>query len=201
VTRAIAATQQLVSFCDAIEVGNGMRQLTKLEKFGLAAAMIVAGTFFYIKNIYDPQEKTLKKTITKLNKVVAEVNSLKETPPLMSVRGRIEQQKGVYEKLREQTANLTVKNGTADEITELLGRINVLLDDNGLMLTKMEPKPVVPGDFFTWNVFRLSLEGTYGRLLGFLEDLRAMDDAVRIGELRMEKSDNTPLQVTFDLMI
>lgn len=178
-----------------------MRQLTKLEKFGLAAAMIIAGSFFYMKHFYEPQEQALKKTVAKLNKVVAQVNNLKEAPSLIAVRGRIAKQKKVYEELREQTANLTVKQGTADEITELLGRINLMLDRNGLALTKVEPKPEVAGDFFTWNVFQVCLRGTYGRLLGFLEDLRAMDDAVRVDQLHMEKGDDALLHVTLDLMI
>jgi Tfp pilus assembly protein PilO len=178
-----------------------MRQLTKLEKFGMAAAMIVAGSFFYMKNFYEPQEKALKKTVAKLNKVVAQVNNLNETPPLVAVRGRIEKKKKIYEQLREQTADLTIKQGTPDEITELLGRINVMLDASGLALTAMQVKPVVPGAFFTWNVFEVSLEGTYGRLLVFLEKLRAIEDAVRVSRLHLEKGDDTHLRVTFDLMI
>ena len=32
-----------------------MKKLTKLEKFGLIAAIIIAGTYFYMGKIYDPQ--------------------------------------------------------------------------------------------------------------------------------------------------
>ena len=42
-----------------------MRNLTNLEKFGLAAALIIACTFFYMKYMYDPQTRVLKDTLAK----------------------------------------------------------------------------------------------------------------------------------------
>ncbi|MBN1140446.1 MAG: type 4a pilus biogenesis protein PilO [Deltaproteobacteria bacterium] len=178
-----------------------MRRLTKFEKFGLAAAIVVAGTFFYMKKVYDPQEKALKKTVERLNKVVAEVNNLKETPPLISVRERIEKQKKLLGELKEKMAQRTVKTGAQHEITELLGRITKCMTRHRLILKGIVPKPVVPGDFFPWNVYQMTMECSHSGLIAFLEELKGMEDAVRVRELRLEKSEGKPLQATFDLMI
>ncbi len=178
-----------------------MRHLTKFEKFGLAAAVVVAGTFFYMKNIYDPQEKALKKTVKTLNQVVGKVNDIKEIPPLAQIKYRIEKKQEEYEKIQEKTANLTIKTGAPNEITELLDRITTKLDRSGLILKSFEPKAVVPGDFFPWNVYRFDIEGSYDRLLVFFDELRAMDDAVRVGELKIAKNGGKSLIFSFDLMI
>jgi hypothetical protein len=67
-----------------------MKTMTNLEKFGLAAALIIACTFFYMKYMYDPQTKVLTTTLKKRNKVVAELNKLRDIPPLFQLEKSIE---------------------------------------------------------------------------------------------------------------
>lgn len=178
-----------------------MRQLTKFEKFGMAAAAVVAGTFFYMKNIYEPQEKTLKRTVKQLNKVVKQVNSLKEIPPLAQIRVQIKAEGKKQEEMKQKTANLTVKTGAPNEITELLDRITAKLDTSGLTLKSFEPKSIIPGDFFDWNVYNFQIEGSYDHLLAFFEDLKRMDDAVQVKNLQIVKNGEKNLTFNFNLMI
>jgi len=58
-----------------------VKKLTKLEKYGLIAAILVGGSFFYLKKVYDPEAASLQRAIETLNKTVASYNRLSDPPP------------------------------------------------------------------------------------------------------------------------
>jgi hypothetical protein len=67
-----------------------LKKLSQFEKYGIMAAIIIACTFFYMKKVYEPQEKEFKKTVAALNKVVGEINGLRQVPSVVQVRHELE---------------------------------------------------------------------------------------------------------------
>jgi Tfp pilus assembly protein PilO len=165
-----------------------MKTMTNLEKFGLAAALIIACTFFYMKYMYDPQTKVLKTTLVKRNKIVKELNLVKDIPPLFKVEKTIEKNKKILEDLRRESGDLSVKTGHPDEITELLSQINQIIESNQLDVNLIVPQQGIEGRFFKWAPFEMDLSGSFASLIAFMEEIKNLDDAVDIRNLVLENS-------------
>ncbi|MBC2694601.1 MAG: type 4a pilus biogenesis protein PilO [Desulfobacteraceae bacterium] len=180
-----------------------MKKLTKLEKFGLVAAIIIAGTYFYMGKIYDPQANALKKTVIKLNKIIGEINSIKEVSSVGSINRTIKKGKEELEKIKSELKNSTVKTGKESEITELLSMINRLVDQNHLVVKSIVPKGKVAGALFAWSSFDLDMEGSFYFFLEFLTALKKMPDSVKIQNMNIEKNGNIGdvLKINMTLMI
>lgn len=180
-----------------------MRNLTNLEKFGLAAALIVACTFFYLKYMYDPQTKVLSTTLKKRNKIVDEINQLNDIPPLFQLKKTIERDKKILAVLEAENDKLSVKTGDPDEITDLLSRITELVEDNRLKISTITPMDSFMGDFFKWSPFEIEMVGRFDKFMRFLEALKELPDAVEVTQLKIEKSGERsyPLLIKFTLKI
>ncbi len=180
-----------------------MKRLTKLEKFGLIAAIIIAGTYFYMGKVYDPQAKALKKTVNKLNKIIKEINSFKTVPRIKPIHKKIEKRKKELEKVKTVLENTAKKTGKESEVTEILSRINSLADKNRLVVNSIAPKGKVDGTFFTWSSFDLDVEGSYYLFLDFLSDLKEMPEPVKIQNILIEKKREPPglLKINMTIMI
>ncbi|MCG8642524.1 MAG: type 4a pilus biogenesis protein PilO [Desulfobacterales bacterium] len=180
-----------------------MRTMTNLEKFGLAAALIVACSFFYLKYMYDPQTKVLKTTLQKRNKIVADINQLNEIPPLFRLEKAIERDQERLAELKKENQSLSVKTGDPDEITQLLSRITELIEGSRLKISAIEPVESFMGPYFRWSPFQISMTGSFDRFMHFLYQLKALDDAVEVTRVKIEKSGETasPLQIRFLLKI
>ena len=109
-----------------------MKTMTNLEKFGLAAILIIACTFLYMKYLYDPQTRVLQTTLKKRNKIVNELNKVRDIPPLFQLKKIIEKDKNTLKIIREKSSNLSVKTGNPDEITQLISEINKIIESNEL---------------------------------------------------------------------
>ncbi len=180
-----------------------MKKLTKLEKFGLIAAIIIAGTYFYIGKIYDPQAKALKKTVIKLNKVIGEINSIKEVASAGSIIRTIKKSEEELEKVKSELKDTVIATGKESEITELLDRINRLVDQNRLEVKSIVPKGKVAGTLFAWSSFDLDMEGSFSFFLEFLTALKEMPDSVKIQNINIEKNGDVGdvLKINMTLMI
>ena len=180
-----------------------MKKLTKLEKFGLIAAIIIAGTYFYMGKIYDPQAKALKKTVIKLNKIIGEINSIKEVSSVESINRTIKKRKKELEKVKSELKDTVITTGKESEITELLDRINRLVDQNRLAVKSIVPKGKVAGALFAWSSFDLDMEGSFCFFLEFLTALREMSDSVKIQNINIEKNGDVGdvLKINMTLMI
>jgi len=180
-----------------------MKKLTKLEKFGLIAAIIIAGTYFYMGKIYDPQAKALKKTVIKLNKIIGEINSIKEVSSVGSINRTIKKRKEELEKVKSDLKDTVITTGKESEITELLDRINRLVDQNRLAVKSIVPKGKVAGVLFAWSSFDLDMEGSFYFFLEFLSALREMPDSVKIQNINIEKNGDVGdvLKINMTLMI
>ena len=180
-----------------------MKKLTKLEKFGLIAAIIIAGTYFYMGKIYDPQAKALKKTVIKLNKIITEINSIQEVSSAGSINRTIKKRKDELEKVKSKLKDTVITTGKESEITELLDRINRLVDQNLLAVKSIVPKGKVAGVLFAWSSFDLDMEGSFYFFLDFLTALKKMPDSVKIQGISIEKNGDVDdvLKINMTLMI
>jgi Tfp pilus assembly protein PilO len=180
-----------------------MKTMTNLEKFGLAAALIIACTFFYMKYMYDPQTKVLKTTLEKRNKIVKELNLVKDIPPLFQVEKTIEKNKKILEEVRRESGNLSVKTGNPDEITELLSQINRIIESNRLDVNLIVPKEGIDGRFFRWAPFEMDLSGSFSSFMAFMKEIKDLNDAVEIRNVVLENSEKkqTAINIKFILKI
>jgi len=177
-----------------------MKKLSRFEKIGLIAAVVVAGSFFYMKKVYEPQEKVLKATIVRLNKVVAERNALNEPRPANLIRKEIE---GIREDLAEVEAQLSqvkAPTGADGEVTELLAEIATLTEQHALQVGGVEPLGKVTDQFFDRHAFQLELKGEFFDFLAFLEALRRLPDSVRADQVSLEALERG-LRIQLKLMI
>jgi len=180
-----------------------VRTLTNLEKFGLAAALIIACTFFYMKYMYDPQTRILKDTLARRNKIVIELNRVNEVPPLFQLEKTMEKDKKTLEALRKESGELSVKTGRPDEITNLLARINRIIESNRIAVLSIAPGTSFQGPFFRWNPYEMELMGSFEDFMEFLNNIKELNDAVEILNISVEKSKETHrlLRIKFTLRI
>ncbi len=178
-----------------------MRKLSRFEKFGLMAAVIVACTFFYVKKVYEPQEARLKKTIATLNKVVGQINNLEEVPPAATVKRSLKRYRKDLEALSDQLQGTQMQTGAEREVTKLLSTINRRMACHGLRVNSLTPGGASTDELLEWNLFQLNLEGSFQGFLNFVRDLKDLKDAVKIEKVQMERGDGRLLHIQLNLMI
>lgn len=181
-----------------------MKKLTKLESFGLIAAILVSGSFFYMKKIYDPEAEALKKTITTLNAKVAEYNKLQEPPNAEGVKKKIERQK---EEEKTLAAALKAAGGRTEadaEVTEVLAEISVKAQRQNMQVLKLTPEEktlVTP--LYSWRQVNIQLRGQFGDFVVLVERLKAMARPVQLRDLKIErdKADYGEVLITATLRV
>ena len=180
-----------------------MKTMTNLEKFGLAAALIIACTFFYMKYMYDPQTKVLQSTLKKRNKVVGQLNKLKDIPPLFKLKKSIELDKKRLAKLKEENGNLVLNAGNPDDISRLLSKISTIMVMNDLQVVTIAPKAREAGKYIDWSPFDMNLKGDFTGLVNFLMEIKQLGDAVEVSGIQIASSGvkSSPLTIAFTLKI
>ena len=180
-----------------------MKTMTNLEKFGLAAALIIACTFFYMKYIYDPQAKALQTTLKKRNKVVAELNKLRDIPPMFQLEKSIEKDQKILAELQAESGNLAINTGLPDEISRLLSKITNLIQANSLRVASIVPREREQGQYIDWSPFEMDVNGRFDGFMGLLKDIEALQDAVQVSAITMEATGVKahPLNIRFTLKI
>ncbi len=179
-----------------------MKKLTKLEKFGLIAAIVTCGTYFYMNKVYDPEAKALARTVTQLNKTIKEYNDLGEAPPVEPLRKRAA---GLREELEEVTAELKEAGGRTDqraEITEVLTAITSLAERNRLQVARMAPQGEEKEALFTWAVYRAELAGGYRDFKRLVDQLQERLEPIQLRGLKLSRLDDQGrITITTDLLI
>lgn len=178
-----------------------MKKLSQFEKLGLVAAVIVACMFFYMKRVYEPQEKVLKKTVKKLNKVIKEYNAVQDVPPVHSVKGQIKKHRAELAGLEEEMTTLTVKTGAEREVTELLNEIMDILKAQGMSVNTLTPKGKRADPLYSWNVFDVDMGGNFHRFTRLLESFEALDDPVKIDKVVIGQGTGSTLTIHLEVMI
>ena len=178
-----------------------MRKLSRFEKMGLIAAVVVAGTFFYMKRVYEPQEKVLKRTVEQLNKVIGEINTARAVPPAVGVKRELARQKEELAALEEQLKETTNVTGKESEVTALLGRIVELLHAKGFAVKAIRPMGKAPDDLFQWSLFEIEMAGDFHHFMALLTALRDMRDAVRVEGITLAREETRAIAIRMKLKI
>ncbi|SHI13301.1 type 4a pilus biogenesis protein PilO [Desulfofustis glycolicus] len=180
-----------------------MKKLTKLEKYGLIAAILVGGSFFYLKKVYDPEAASLQRAIGTLNKTVATYNQLSEPPPLAPLRRQAETLAG---ELAEATARLREaggRTGQAAEVTEVLHLINRVAGDQRIEILQIVPGKQIEEELFTWEVFGLTMRCRYQDLVALMGSMKRLKEPIQVRNLEIvrEPAEGGFVIVTMKLLV
>jgi Tfp pilus assembly protein PilO len=179
-----------------------MRRMSKFEKLGVVAAVIVASSFIYMKKVYEPQEKRLKTTVANLNKVIGELNNLKSIKSTASLKSELEKNKKELTQLEAQSGTIASTNPER-QASELLGKVSRALERSGMLVNGIKPGGKKPDELFEWNSYEFDLNGSYFQFMQFMERLRAMTEPVKVKKLVLEqgKDKEMMLHVTLELLL
>nr|NJM03746.1 type 4a pilus biogenesis protein PilO [Desulfobacula sp.] len=88
-------------------------------------------------------------------------------------------------------------------ITNLLARINRIIETNRMTVLAITPGESFQGNFFRWNPFDMELRGAFTDFMAFLTSIKELDDAVEILNISVENSKETRgrLHIKFTLRI
>jgi Na+-translocating ferredoxin:NAD+ oxidoreductase RnfG subunit len=178
------------------------KKLTNLEKFGLIAAVIIAGSYFYLGKVYDPQMKKLKKTISEHNKIVSRINALDAFESELIYEKKIEKAKKEVKALDEKLEQLTMKSSTDKSALLLLEKKLVKTAENsGIIFESITPNGEIK-DLFNWHIYNMKANCRFISLINFLKKIRDFKDPAQIGKLKIEKTDKSGiLKIEMEVMI
>jgi len=166
-----------------------MRKLTKLEKFGTIAAILVSGSYFYLNKVYDPQAKALKKTVIKLNSTIGRYNKLEEAPPLTPIKKTIEKKMQERDALKGRLRAAGGRSDDVQETTTLLDMVNRKAREQGLLVIQLTPQGELSEELYHWESFELHLMGFFPQILHFIDRLKAMPHPIELRDLSIAGSE------------
>jgi len=180
-----------------------MKKLTKMESFGLIAVILVGGSYFYLKKVYDPEAKALKKTVATLNKTIEAYNKLEEPPNTTAIKRKLGVQQ---EQLKEFTAELKAaggRTGAASEVTEVLAEISRMAQRHHMQVVKIVPEKALNDNLFTWAVVSVHLQGQFPDFVALVRSLKEFARPVQLRRLQIEraKENNGDIVVKAQLLV
>lgn len=175
------------------------RKLTKLEKFGLIAVVITGMIFFYLKNVYDPQQTSLEQSRERLNKTIRSFNQLEDAEPLFQLRRSLESKNKELAGLEQTMAELDIAPAGTTDMSMV--QYNLYQDLNTPSLRIIEVKPSgIRTELFTWHVFNIRARGDYSGFISLIRHLQNYERPVRTGKIRMDGENSPwPLDISFEL--
>jgi len=177
------------------------RKLTKLEKFGLIAAVIIAMLFFYLREVYDPQQEALDMARERLNQAVSEFNELQSAAPAAQLRRRLKSRQEDLEQKKAELEQMEVRPATEEELARSKHLLYRSIENNGLRLLDVTSGRTRQ-DLFTWHVFSVDMEGDFSSLTGLLDEFRDHIHPLRVQEVRVHRDGSPwPLQMSMELWI
>lgn len=177
------------------------RKLSKLEKFGLIAAVITASLFFYLRNVYDPQQESFTQAQEQLNRTIREFNQLQAAEPPFQLRRRLENERERLNELKEQLAALDVRFGTEEDLIRNQHWVFRQMERLNMRILSAQPLRTQE-DLFTWHVYRVNLEGDFKGFTQFLRELRNHNTPLRVHNVTISGDVKAwPLQIGMELWI
>lgn len=164
-----------------------MKKLTKLETFGLIAAILVSGSYFYMKKVYDPEAEALKRSITRLNSTIASYNRLGDAPDTGRMNRQIQQLREEKETLTENLLEAGGRTGTDAEVTVMLANISTMAREHNMTVLKITPDRKVQDELFIWAAVNVQLRGRYQDFVALVERLKGMPQPVQLSRLQIER--------------
>lgn len=180
-----------------------MKKLTKLERFGLIAAIVVGGSYFYMKRVYDPEAAALQSAVKQLNSTVASYNAMKEPPPLGPLQEQVKAQMEEFERMTVELKKAGGRSDEAAEVTEVLSLVTQLIKEENMRVVKISPEGKVKDNLFTWAVFSIRMGGRYHDFVALVTQLKNLHQPVQLRDLNIERNQGSPgfIIVTANLLI
>lgn len=177
------------------------RKLTKLEKFGLIAAVVTGMLFFYLSHVYDPQQASLERAREEYNRTVRQYNDLPAVGSLFQLRRTVEAKENERAEWEQKLKDLDIRFGAPDELVRVRLWITREAEARAMLVRSILPAGKEK-DLFQWHIYRVVLEGSFGDFVGFL---RTLDEyPMPIAARRIEisgDSEGWPLAITLELLV
>ena len=181
-----------------------MKKLTKLESFGLIAAILVGGSYFYMKKVYDPEAEALKKTISTLNAKIGEFNKLQEPPNPEGMKRRLERQREEEKKMAEALKAAGGRTEADAEVTEVLAEVSIRAQRQSMQVLKLAPREkTVATALYSWKEVDIQLRGQFHDFVALVEQFKQMSRPLQLREMKIErdKGDYGEVLVTATLRV
>lgn len=169
-----------------------MKKITRLEKFGIIAAIVVCGSYFYMKKVYDPEAAALGASVRELNSAIASYNAMKEPPSLEPLREEIEFKTENLDRLILEMREAGGRAGEAAEVTKVLSLITEIAEEQNMQVLKISPGKEVEGKHFTWAAFNIILGGRYRDFYAFVGRLKKRPEPMQLRHLDIERDEKKP---------
>lgn len=175
------------------------RRLSKLEKFGLIAALITGMLYYYLTNVYDPQQKALIQAQERLNHSIRELNQLQASEPIFQLRRRLDSRKESLAGLEQEMKGMNVNFGTEADPVAAQHSVYRLMERLNIRVLNVTPAGR-HDELFTWHVYRLSIECDFASFIAFLHGLRTHSSPLRVHRVNINgDAAGWPLKISLDL--
>lgn len=123
-----------------------MRPLTKIEKYGLIALVLAAGSYVYFNHLYDPEMRRLKKASVSLLRVRKQISTLGEAPESARLERTVARQKNKLAELENRMRRMSQKVRNPAEAQKAITQIGLLAAEAGLSVDEQisKDKPATP---------------------------------------------------------
>lgn len=177
------------------------RKLTKFEKFGLIAAVLTGVMYFYLKQVYDPQQQALIQAREQLNQSITQFNELEIAVPAAQLRMQLESRQEALAKLEQELAGLDVRIGDEAALTRTLHWALQEIGRQDLRVLNVVPLGVEKRQF-NWRVFRITAQGGFSGLIDLLGELRTHNTPMLVKQMNVSREGEPwPLKIVLDLWI
>lgn len=177
------------------------RKLTKLEKFGLIAAVITGMLFFYLKHVYDPQQQALVRARDQLNRSITQFNEMQAAEQPFQLRRRLESQREILAGLEQELAELDIRVGDEEALIRAQHWAYQEMERRNLRVLNVVPQSEVK-KFFTWRVFRVTAEGDFSGFIALLRDFSSHGTPMLVEQVSISREDKPwVLKIVMDLWI
>ncbi len=177
------------------------RKLTKLEKFGLIAAVITGMLFFYLKHVYDPQQQALVRAKEQLNRSITQFNEMQAAEPPFQLRRRLETQREALAELERELKELDIRVGDEEALIRAQHWAYQEMERRNLRVLNVVPRGVEK-KHLEWRIFRITAEGDFRSLVSMLRELRTNNTPMLVEQVSVSREDKAwLLKIVMDLWI
>lgn len=177
------------------------RKLSKLEKYGLIGAVITGALFFYLKNVYDPQQESFTRAQEQLNETIREFNQLQDAEPPLMLRRQLESRREELAELEKQLAAMDVRFGTEEDLIRNQHWVYRQMEQLNMRILSANPLRT-ERDLFSWHVYRVNLQCDFKSFTRFLHVLRNHSTPFRVHNVSISGDvKGWPLSISMELWI
>jgi Tfp pilus assembly protein PilO len=191
------------------------KRFTKLEQVLMVVAVGVIGMYFFLSKVWDPMSGELEKTITAHNKLVGELNELKNTPQGSAmIEKKIAALSPELATLEKEVADLKIELFVGEkELRDYELRVNTVARNNGIRVTEFTPleKGSAPYRTFAYlgrdceglgrKGYLMSAEGNYVDFMGFVREIDGLSRVVNVTAINLVRDEYGPGRVKISAVV